>query len=321
MTIRRAVACIIGWMAFVCVCGAIAYGQERQEIRRTIGLNPGATVSLNNISGNITITSWAGMQAEVVAIKTGSADKIKEVDISIEAKPSHLSIETVYPKKRNNNVSVSFDLKIPRNVNLDGIMSVSGSIKMTDIDGRVVGRSVSGNVEAQRIGKDAHMDSVSGNVSALDIQGRASANSVSGNIHAANIKGDLDAKSVSGNVQITMAEGYVKGETVSGDVFISDSSPSNLKVSTVSGDVQFDGKLGASGRYELKSHSGTVVVNLPADSNFEVEASTFSGSIKSDFDMKVRTFNGTKSINGIVGSGGPTVALGSFSGSVNLRRK
>jgi len=321
MTLRKSLSSWILLLALVCACGAMAYGQEREEVRRTFDLNPGATVSLVNISGNITITSWAGTQAEMVAIKTGAADKIKEVEISVEAKPSHLRIETVYPKKRNNNVSVSFDLKVPRSVNLDSIRSVSGSIKMTDIDGRVVGRSVSGNVEAQRLGKEANVESVSGNVIASDVAGRTSASSVSGNAHAANIKGDLDAKSVSGHVQITGSDGYVKGESVSGNVSISNSNPSDLKASTVSGSVQFDGKLNASGRYELKSHSGTVAVNLPADSNFAVEASTFSGSIKSDFEMKLWGSEGAKSIKGTVGSGGPTVVLSSFSGNVSIRRK
>jgi DUF4097 and DUF4098 domain-containing protein YvlB len=321
MTIRKPLSYFIGWLALVCACGSMAYGQQREEVRRTFALNPGATVSLGNISGNIKIVSWGGTQAEMVAIKTGPADKLKEVDISIGAQPSHLNIETVYPKKRNNNVSVSYDLKVPRNVNLDSIRSVSGSIEMAAIDGRVVGRSVSGNVDAQRIGLDANLESVSGSVMASDVVGRASLSSVSGNMVAGNIRGDLDAKSVSGNIQITRAEGYIKGETVSGNVSINDSTPSNLKASTVSGSVQFDGKLSLSGRYELKSHSGTVGMNLPAGSAFALEASTFSGSIKSDFDMKVRGLRGSKSINGVAGSGGPTVSLSSFSGSVSIRRK
>ncbi|HTY60635.1 MAG TPA: DUF4097 family beta strand repeat-containing protein [Acidobacteriota bacterium] len=321
MTLRKSLSCWIGLLLLACACGTAAYAQQREEIRRTIDLNPGATVSLDNISGNITISSWARTQAEMVAIKTGAADKIKEVEISIEAQPSHLSIETVYPKKRNNNVSVSFELKVPRNVNLDSIKSVSGSIRITDIDGRVEAHSVSGDVEAQRIGKDTTVDSVSGNVKVQEIGGRASANTVSGNANAANIKGDLDLKSVSGSVQINTSDGYVKGESISGNIAVSDGNCTGLKVSTVSGAVQYDGKLVPSGRYELVSHSGSVVVNLPADSNFTLEASTFSGSIKSDFDIKVRGTSGTKSINGTVGSGGATVKLNSFSGSVGIRRK
>ena len=101
MTMRKSFSCCMGLLVLTFACGIAAYGQEREEVRRTFTLNPGATVSLSNISGNITITSWAGTQAEMVAIKTGAADLIKDVDISVEAKPSHLSIETDYPKKRN----------------------------------------------------------------------------------------------------------------------------------------------------------------------------------------------------------------------------
>ncbi len=321
MTIRKSFSFCIALLALTFACGVAAYGQEREEVRRTFTLNPGATVSLSNVSGDITITSWAGTQVEMVAVKTGAANRIREVDISVEAKPSHLNIETEYPKRRNNNVSVSFDLKVPRDVNLDGIISVSGSIKTTDIDGRVVARSVSGNVEAQRVGKDANLDSVSGNVNASDVAGRASANSVSGNVQANKIKGDLEAKSVSGDIQINGCKGYIKAESVSGDVSIDTSSPSSLKASAVSGGIRFDGKLSANGRYELESHSGPVTVKLPSESGFALEASTFSGSLKSDFDVRIRGLDGNKSIKGVVGSGGPTVKLNSFSGTVSIRRK
>ena len=80
-----------GWVILLFSYSAVAHCQERQEIRRSFDLRPGATVSLGNVSGDITITSWGGSQAEMVAVKSGPADQLNQVEISIDAQPSRLS--------------------------------------------------------------------------------------------------------------------------------------------------------------------------------------------------------------------------------------
>jgi DUF4097 and DUF4098 domain-containing protein YvlB len=310
---------LFGLLLIDITCSATAYCQEREEIRRSFTLNPGATVSLENVSGDIKLSSWGGSEAQIVAVKTGPADQLKGVDVSINAEPSRLSIKTIYPRQ-NNRVSVNYDLKVPRSVNLDSVKSVSGNIEIVDIDGRVIGHSISGNVEAQNISRETNLDAVSGSVKAIGIRDRASLRTVSGSAIAGNIDGDLDAKSVSGDVRLSQVRGHINAESVSGNVTLSESNPTGLKASTVSGKIQFDGKLDANGRYDLKSHSGTIALNLPADSKFALQASTFSGSIKSDFEIKVNGMSEKKTLNGVVGAGGPTIELRSFSGNILIRR-
>jgi DUF4097 and DUF4098 domain-containing protein YvlB len=305
-------------LALLSSSAAVADTQERQEIRRSFTLNPGATITLGNISGDIRISSTTGSHVEMVAIKSGPASQINQVEVSTKAQPSRLVIETVYPKHSNNKVSVRYDLKVPRNVVLDGIHSVSGNIEIADIAGRVVGQSVSGKVYATRTGQEVKLDSVSGSVRVLDAAGRVSIHSVSGSAIAENIKGDLEAKSISGSVQIRQVQGYIRAENVSGNIFISGGSPSGATASTVSGAVQFDVRLNPSGRYDLKSHSGSITLHLPADSNFALRASTFSGSINSDFNIKANGFAEKKTISGVAGTGGSSIELSSFSGSVQI---
>jgi hypothetical protein len=315
---RRSLCFFIGFLAFMIAGHTAAHGEEK-EFRRSYTLNPGATVSLANISGDIKISSWGSSQAELTAVKTGPADQLDDVEISIDAQQSRLNIRTVYPKHSNNRVSVRYDLKVPNDVNLDSISSVSGSIDLADIDNRVIARTVSGDIQAAHLGDETSLESVSGDVRVTDTGGRTSVKSVSGAITADDIKGDLEAKAVSGNIQIRQVQGYIKADNVSGSININDSDPTSLTASTVSGGVRFEGRLNANGRYNLKSHSGTVQISLPSDSNFVLTASTFSGSIDSDFDIKVNSWTQKKTISGVVGSGGPTVEARSFSGSVRIQ--
>lgn len=296
-----------------------AHCQERQELRRTYDLRPGATVALENISGDITISTWGESRAEIVAVKTGPAEQLDLVEVSIDAQPSRLRIKTIYPE-RSNKVSVNFNLKVPRNVNLDSIRSISGDIEIGQIEGRVVSRSVSGSVTVKGVGQDADVDSVSGDATVSDVSGRASVHSVSGDVDASHVTGDADAKTVSGDVRVRQVNGYIHAESVSGDIRISDSDPTSVKASTTSGDIHFAGSLSAGGRYDMKSHSGTIKVELPPASSFDIQASTFSGSIDTDFEIKVQGPIEKRKMAGVVGQGGPTLELRSFSGSILLRK-
>ena len=317
---KRSPLIAILWMVFILSSGAAAVFAEQEEIRRSFNLDPGATVSVENVSGNIAVSSWEGSEAEIVAIKNGPSNQLKEVEVSFNATPSRLKIKVDYPRQSNNRVSVRFNLKVPRNVELDSIRSVSGNIEIRDIAGRVICRSVSGNVDAQNVDGETNLESVSGKTSAMGIRNRVSVSSVSGGVTASEVDGDTAAKSVSGSVVLGRIQGRIDAESVSGGIEINESNPSGLKASTVSGGIQFDGRLKDGGRYDIKSHSGSATISLPADSSFNFQASTFSGSIHSDFSITMNGAMDKKKISGVVGEGGPSVEMSSFSGSIRIRK-
>ncbi len=109
---------------------------------------------------------------------------------------------------------------------------------------------------------------------------------------------------------------------MSGDIELLDVSEAlSVDVKTVSGNVIYIGSIKAGGRYELKTHSGDVRMTIPAGSAFDFEANTFSGDIDSDFEITVVGKISPKEIRGTVGKGGATVALKTFSGNVDLKKK
>jgi hypothetical protein len=59
---------------------------------------------------------------------------------------------------------------------------------------------------------------------------------------------------------------------------------------------------------------------LPADSAFDFEAGTFSGSIESDFEIKMSGKISEKEMRGVVNGGGASVKLSSFSGDIKLKK-
>ncbi|HXQ77907.1 MAG TPA: DUF4097 family beta strand repeat-containing protein, partial [Gemmatimonadaceae bacterium] len=86
--------------------------------------------------------------------------------------------------------------------------------------------------------------------------------------------------------------------------------------------VEFGGTLAKGGRYELNSHSGDVRVVLSGATGFELEANSFSGSIRSDLPLKMQGDVGRhRSVQGVFGDGSAVLSVTTFSGSVVISRK
>ena len=76
--------------------------------------------------------------------------------------------------------------------------------------------------------------------------------------------------------------------TVSGDLDLADVRSERVHIRSVSGNLTYDGPLAKAGRYDLNSHSGDIRLLVPAGVGFELEANTFSGSLRSDLPLTLR---------------------------------
>jgi DUF4097 and DUF4098 domain-containing protein YvlB len=97
---------------------------------------------------------------------------------------------------------------------------------------------------------------------------------------------------------------------------------------TTSGNASFSGQLAHNGRYELKSFSGEVRLYLSGDTGFELDASSFSGDVRSDLPIKVQgSINGDdrrgrrRSMHGTYGDGSAVLNVTTFSGSVVISKR
>ena len=76
-------------------------------------------------------------------------------------------------------------------------------------------------------------------------------------------------------------------ESFGGAVALQGVESRRVEVETLSGSVTFDGALAADGRYELRSHSGGILLTVPDGSGFELEAKSFNGGLRSDIPILV----------------------------------
>jgi hypothetical protein len=298
--------------------------EQTERFTRTLKVGSNGEIMIGNISGNITITRGGGSDATLEVVKTarartpGEAKEVLDlVQIDIIERGGRAEVKTRYPRndewrrenRRNLNVSVTFNLAAPAGTRVSA-HSVSGSISSTDITGDVALESVSGSIRIANAGRIAAAKSVSGNVEVTDTS----------------VEGQLEASSVSGSVVVrNVKASRAELGSVSGGVIVQNATCERLEAQTVSGDVEFAGDLSRNGRYELSSHSGTVRAAVAGNVGFVLEASSFSGSVRSEIPLKSQSSGSGRrhqqSLEGVYGDGSAILELTTFSGSIVLTKR
>jgi Ni/Co efflux regulator RcnB len=297
-------------------------GREQSE-RTTRTFRGGQELLLSNVAGDITITRGGNdITLEIIEMARGRDDAdakemLQIVDVEVIERNNRVEVRTRYPQgdemrrgnRRNVNVWVTYNVTAPAGSRVRAT-SISGSVMAKDIRGEVSAESVSGTVRIINGGRVASAKSISGNVEVVESE----------------IDGSLNASTASGAVVLRRVKArQVAAGSISGDVTLEDVDAQQVEGQTVSGTVNFGGALARGGRYEFTSHSGGVNVALAGNAGFEIEATSFSGSIRSDFSFGSPGDNERgrwrRSLRGVVGDGSSVVELTTFSGSIVITKR
>jgi hypothetical protein len=128
----------------------------------------------------------------------------------------------------------------------------------------------------------------------------------------------FNGKNVSGDVEVTGLDARVSAGSVSGDVEVSTSDIASA--SSVSGSVRVRmGRSDWSGKLGFSSVSGNIDVEFGGELNADVEMSTVSGDLDSDWPLSVTT-TGRRNLRGRIGSGGRQLSFSTVSGNVEIRK-
>jgi DUF4097 and DUF4098 domain-containing protein YvlB len=304
--------------------------KHEETFEKTESLARDGKVEIRNISGDVEVMTWDRGEVKIDALKisrASSMEKAKEyaskVKIEISRENGMLKVETKYPKPsiKGMNVSVDYKVMIPSQAAI-GAKSVSGNVTLENVGGKAAAETKSGDVTVRGAENGAKAETVSGDVLAVDVKNGVYCKTASGNVEAKNVTGNADLNCVSGDVMAENIRGDVEADTVSGSVELTGISDADVvKGKTMSGSVIFLGEINPNGRYSLNAHSGKVEMTIPAGSAFDLTASVFSGTIKTDFKVMMSGKLSKKKISGSVNGGGADVNLKTFSGNVYLKKK
>lgn len=291
---------------------------QTDRTTRTLELGANGELALFNLSGDIEVSRGSGGSATLEIVKTaraatvdGAREMLGLVTVEVSERGGRAEVRTRYPElprdqRRPFNVSVAYTVTAPAGTRLT-IRSLSGDIQVHDIEGDLLLESTSGDVEVAGAARIGLAKSISGDVT----------------ISRTRTDGTLEASAVSGDVVIRDVQArVVNAHSISGAVVMEGLQCERAQANSMSGDVAFTGPLSRGGRYELKSHSGNIRLELAGDVGFDLDATTFSGTLRTELPLETKgDRGGRRSVRGVFGDGSAIVSVTTFSGNAVIRQR
>ena len=131
---------------------------------------------------------------------------------------------------------------------------------------------------------------------------------------------EVSASSGNGAVQVQGARGAVHASSGNGRIDVATSS-GPVSASSGNGDIRVSmASLRAAGDLSFSSGNGDITLRLPDDFGAELRASTGSGSVHSDFEVRTTGRITAHRLHGTIGRGGRSLRVSTGSGSISLVR-
>ncbi len=309
---------------------AIVSRSRRDVSEKTIAVHAKVYVSLCVSSGNVKVNGWNREEVRAfvdggskVSFKVRETKGDEETPVWIEVLGSEAtgrgsggpSIVRSNFTGRGEGVGSgagclsgkSIELDLPRNAAL----KMKGNTGETTIDSL---RWVDVNNTGGRI----FVSRISNGVNAQTFRGNVTVKNSGGKMQLGAINGDVIAYKTETNE----IGDYLKAKTQGGSITLQSVEQRDVKVNSVSGGINFVGKLANYGRYSFDTGYGAINLAIPSDTSCTVEAQ-YGGYLKSDFPIKVTKkgqYDTVKSLIGKIGEGSCNLAFKTFNGSILIRK-
>ncbi|HEX5473855.1 MAG TPA: DUF4097 family beta strand repeat-containing protein [Vicinamibacterales bacterium] len=124
--------------------------RETERVDRTVPLQSGGTLKLNNFSGHVTITGTDRSDVLIHAVRRASRDRLDRIHLDIDQTGDEVDIEAnkrdhSWRDHGDNVVDTDFEIQVPRHTNLE-VHVFSSDVHVTDVTGTKQLRTFSGDV-------------------------------------------------------------------------------------------------------------------------------------------------------------------------------
>jgi hypothetical protein len=250
-------------------------------------VGPAPALVIRNVSGRIRIEAGQEGIIRIRATRHGSARAMANTTVEIERDGDRITVQTgpahSHPLRLGFNLSsVDYDVTVPPHC-------------------EVRAKAVSADVIVRGTQAPVSVETVSGDVSLEQGAGSYGITTVSGDVVSRGLSGELALRTTSGDARITA------------------SRLTSFNLNTVSGDVIIESPLIAGQHYFAKTVSGDLHVLVPEGTGVTVQMKSVSGSVKSELPAEIIKA-GRRSWQGRINGGGATLEMQSVSGDLRIAR-
>lgn len=326
-------------------CGADRFEWEA-EVGGAIDQGPVAMRIDHAVPGPVRVTGWDRPAVAVSARKHvrgahgAEAERLmQETEIEVTVHGSEVQVTTDAPRSwfgwSSSQVRVELMVRVPRGsaVNIDGS---SGSVTVDGTEGPVSVDAGSGGVQVSLAAGPVSVDAGSGSVTVSEVRGDVNLEVGSGPVVVRRVKGDVEVNGSSGSIRASEVEGRLNADTASGSVILDriigdisvDTGSGGVRleavnsrfvnVDTGSGGIDADFEVHSKGRYHFDTGSGSIVLTVPDDASFTLEAETGSGGVSCRLPLTM-THSTRHRLEGRLGDGSAHISADTSSGRLVVR--
>lgn len=140
-----------------------------------------------------------------------------------------------------------------------------------------------------------------------------------GEITIDDVTGDVTVNTSNGRIEVSRGTGSIDLQTSNGAIEI-DATQALVQAHTSNGAIDFAGTL-RDGAHSLETSNGAIVITLPTDAQFRIDADTSNGNVRSEFPL---TISGSRNneLHGSVGDNpGVSITAHTSNGSIDLNSR
>jgi hypothetical protein len=268
-----------------------ASGARAAEFDRIVPATPGMRLDARLFGGFIVVRAW---DRDAVRVRA-SHFATDEIDVQPAGREIQVRARTRAGTEHGIDLEISVPVWMP--------MTIAGPYVDVTASGTRAG------VTVETVRGDIRVTGGSGDIRLSSIEGQVVLDGASGTARL---------RAVNNGIRVTGFTGTLQAETVGGSVRLLQIAASNADVSTISGDILWEGPLAGDGQYQLVTHSGDIDVTLPVATSATVTIHALDGHVRSLFSQSLRRDSDHHGVL-VLGSGRPRLDLESFNGIISVR--
>lgn len=283
-------ACFITAGAILAVMGNLAIKLEKIDESKSFEQEGIDKISIDVTSTDVEIISTDEDEITVHLYGEVSTNRNTELPALIAYKTgSELRIEIEKPRIIMVGINIwraKLDVYVPEDlIETLKVDTASSDTRMSNLSiNKIIVNTVSGDFKGEALAANSFkLNSTSGDIEIKDHKGEIKIDSVSGDVMLVNGDGD-------GDIEVS---------TISGNVYVEREDSCNIRIGTISGEVE---------------------INLSGDAQFYFRANSVSGDIENKFPVEIIS-SGRTGLEGIVGSDEKEIIVSTTSGDISIGYK
>jgi DUF4097 and DUF4098 domain-containing protein YvlB len=223
---------------------------------QTVDVVKGARLRVENFAGEVIVRTW---ERDALRVRAWHTSRAK---VNVRTTSSGVSVRADEDVRGSVDYEITAPAWMPVRVvgtyNFITIEGAQAEVSAETTRGDVVVRGGTGNITAR---------SITGEVIVEGARGRVTASSVNEGVRIIGASGDITAESNNGSISLTQIRSQ------------------NVEVTSINGDIEFEGSAIDRGRFRFTTHDGNVTVAIPETSSVTFVIRTYEGRFSSSLDL------------------------------------